>query len=103
MVAFVKASLLGVVALSALALAGCQTTPHTAGPVSSKAVKCNKCEITYVSVPETGSKNRVIGYKNSAKMECPECRTAAQNFFDTGKLVHTCTSCAGTMETCEGH
>ncbi len=103
MVAFFKTSLLSVVALSALALAGCQTTSRMSEPVSSKAVKCNKCEVTYVNVPETSSKNRVIGYKSSAKMECPECRTAAQNFFDTGKLAHACTHCSGTLETCEGH
>lgn len=100
---FIRASVMGLMGLAAVTLAACQTTPSGSAMGSSKAVKCSKCEVTYVNVPTVSDKNRAIGYQTKGKMECPECKTAAENFFATGKLGHSCTHCGTTLETCEGH
>jgi hypothetical protein len=37
-------------------------------------------------------------------MTCPECRTAAENFFATGKLEHACKTCGpDALKVCEKH
>jgi hypothetical protein len=48
-------------------------------------------------------KGRFVGYTSRKVMECPDCKTAVQNFFETGKLEHACTHCQGTMEVCDSH
>jgi hypothetical protein len=88
-------------------VAGCQagatTKPTTAATMSAQtAVTCTKCEITWVRDPQT-QKGRVVGYSSRKVMECPDCRSAAENFFATGKLEHTCKSCGDTMQACEMH
>jgi hypothetical protein len=93
----------------AVALAGCVSgnanPAPTAGavPAAGKAVACSKCQITYVQAPTNDAKGRFYGYTTRKDMECPGCKTAVQNFFETGKLEHTCTHCQGTMEVCEAH
>jgi len=89
-------------------LVGCQSTQathkHEAAVASEQAVKCSKCDVTFVQVPETGGKGRVVGYRTQKSMECPDCRNAVQNFFETGKLTHACKSCGeDTMQLCQGH
>ena len=87
-------------------LAGCQSSnksqPVAASVASTQAVKCSKCDVTWVQVPET-QKGRVIGYSTRKEMTCPDCKDAVQNFFATGKLQHTCTTCGDSMELCQGH
>src|SRR4051794_12911371 len=81
---------------SGLFFAGCAATaPATTAndAVSGKAVTCEKCQVTYAQVPDTAGKSRIVGYKTQKSMECPDCKTAAQNFFATGKLQHTCKTC----------
>ena len=96
-------------ASTALLLAGCASggSPGaagraTAGP-STQAVACSKCKVTYVKVPTNDAKGRFVGYTNRQTMECPGCKTAVENFFQTGKLQHACTHCEGTMEVCNSH
>jgi hypothetical protein len=87
--------------------AGCQSgaqpqSSATTAPAAASAVTCSKCEITWVKSPET-QKGRVVGYSTKPTMECPDCRSAAENFFASGNLQHTCKSCGETMQGCEMH
>ena len=104
-----KTGLMGFGLTAALAVAGCASTgnspaqPAAAGVPSTQAVACSKCQVTYVQVPTNDSKGRFRGYSTRKDMECPDCKTAVQTFFKTGKLEHSCTHCQGTMEVCESH
>lgn len=68
-----------------------------------QGVACSKCQMTWAKIPDTGGKSRIVGYKTSKSMECPDCKTAVANFFSTGKLEHTCKMCGDSMEICETH
>jgi hypothetical protein len=69
-----------------------------------QAVACDKCKVTWRQVPERGGKGRIVGYRTSKSHECPECRSAAENFFSTGKLEHTCKTCGdNALEVCKMH
>jgi hypothetical protein len=98
-------SALGVSAV--LALTGCTSMGGGAQPAAAapttQAVRCSKCQVTYIQVPTNDAKGRFYGYKTRESMECPDCKTAVQTFFETGKLEHSCKYCNGTMEVCEGH
>lgn len=87
-------------------MAACQavgTKGPVTGEVSSQAVRCDKCQITWVKVPTNDPKGRFIGYSDKKVMECPECHSAVANFFSTGKLQHSCNSCGGNLAICESH
>ena len=100
------ASVLGGVTL--FAATGCES--QNAGPAGAKenlvagdAVSCSKCQVTWVKQPITagGGKDwRVLGYTSRKSHECPDCRSAVNNFFATGKLEHTCKTCGDAMEVC---
>ena len=92
-------------AAAGLFVAGCQSGGDraTAEIASTQAVTCDKCKVTYVRVPAHRGKSRTIGYRSVKRMECPECRTAAENFFSTGKFQHTCKICGDSMEICDAH
>jgi hypothetical protein len=69
------------------------------------AVTCAKCQVTWVKQPITtgGGKERVIAYQTRKSMECPDCRTAVDNFFRTGRLEHSCKTCGDQLQACEAH
>lgn len=100
---FVAALTLG----AGLLAAGCQSQPAvhspTGGVVSNEAVMCTKCEVTWTKVPIDGGKGRVVGYSSQRRMVCPDCRTAAENFFRTGKFQHTCATCGDSLQHCKVH
>jgi hypothetical protein len=111
-----KMGLVGLGMTAALALAGCASTGDAgakpasavapsaqAAAPSTQAVACSKCQVTYIQVPTNDSKGRFYGYSNRRDMECPDCKTAVETFFQTGTLKHQCTHCQGNMEVCEGH
>ena len=103
-----KNAFMGLGMSSAVVLAGCASTGANAGPAaaagpSTQAVSCTKCQATYVKVPGSDPKGHFLGYTSRTRMECPDCKTAAQNFFATGQLRHACTHCDGTMEVCDSH
>jgi|GEM_PF-1150167 len=87
-------------------------TVHAGKPVTSSAIDaeqvltCPKCETTWVkeqqSVGSAGRSNTYI-IRNKEKMTCPDCKSAAANFFTTGKLQHACPSCGVDMKVCEKH
>jgi hypothetical protein len=57
-----------------------------------------------VKVPISAGKNKVVGYAGKQSHECPDCKSAAENFFATGKLEHTCKTCgADALQACERH
>ena len=99
-----------VVMVAGLFAAGCQDTGghgnHTAATntgvgASDKAVMCTKCQVTYFQDPV--AKGSPTKYQ-TAKMECPDCRSAAASYFATGKLEHTCKTCGdNALQVCELH
>jgi len=97
---------LGVAMLSALALAGCQSAGaqgSTSNVASTQAVMCPKCQITWVKVPVDNGKGRIVSYTTRKSMECPDCKSAVENFFSTGKLEHSCKTCGSDLQACEMH
>jgi len=97
-------------ALSAgLFAAGCQTDNKPAESSlapSTEGVMCEKCKTTWVKVPVTQSgriSGPVVGYTARSQHTCPDCKTAAENFFTTGKLAHSCKTCGDNLKVCEAH
>jgi hypothetical protein len=65
------------------------------------AVTCDKCKIVVVKDPiRTGYRGQHIIYQEHKRMVCPDCVSAIENFFTTGKLKHTCSHCGGEMTVC---
>jgi hypothetical protein len=96
-----------VVGVAALLAAGCQDTGgghanHMTGAgVSDKAVMCSKCQVTYFQ--DSLGKGSPVKY-TSSKMECPECKSAAENYFATGTMAHACKACGpDALTVCELH
>jgi hypothetical protein len=90
-----------------LLAAGCQsdggTTAAKGNLVAQDGVSCSKCQVTWVKQPITvgGGKDwKVLGYTSRRSHECPDCRSAVENFFSTGKLEHSCKTCGDAMEVC---
>jgi hypothetical protein len=69
-----------------------------------QAVMCEKCNVTWVKSPVANDKGRVIAYKTKKSHECPDCRTAVQNFFKSGEMKHACATCGeDALQKCEAH
>ena len=97
---------LGLALTAGLFAAGCQTADKPAESrlvASDQGVMCEKCKTTWVKVPESTRGLRVIAYTEQKRHTCPDCTTAAQNFFATGKLEHSCKTCGDNMKVCEAH
>ena len=97
----ILAASLGVITI----LPSCQSTaPTTAG---TDAVMCDKCKTVWVmNKPTTlGSPGRMqtVMYRDSKTMTCPECQLAIANFWKTGQMKHTCSTCGGTLAHCTQH
>ena len=103
MISSMKIGMLGLGLCALLALAGCQSA---GGPptheMSTMAARCDGCKVTWVKTP-TYSRTTGMGYHETQKMECADCKDAVSNFFATGKLEHSCKACGGNMIPCEGH
>lgn len=74
---------------------GCATAPVEA---TQTAIMCGKCETAWVSTPHQINKTTV--YRREKRMACPDCDSAARNFFKTGKLEHACKTCGDSLATC---
>ena len=103
-----KIGMLGLGLSALLALAGCQSSNEAAAPpsheMSAMAGHCDGCKVTWVKEQQTDRKGiRILGYRETQKMECPDCKGAMENFFATGKMEHACKACGGNMVPCEGH
>lgn len=92
------------------ALGGCQSAPATGtgenavAEPGEKALACAKCETTWVNVPIRGKAHRIIAYSPRKQMHCPDCVSAAENFFKTGRLEHACATCGpDAMKVCNAH
>src|SRR5438094_444668 len=96
-----RMGLLGLSVGASLLAFGCQSggakSESSESLASTQAVTCDKCEVTWVKVPIQGGKGRIVGYTSRKHMECPMCKDAVTNFFQTGKLEHTCSVCGGNM------
>jgi len=91
----------GVMAGAAVLMTGCSTTCHktdAAMGADDQAVMCGKCQTVWVSRPH--QINKVTVYRKVKTMSCPDCDSAAANFFKTGKFEHTCKSCGDSLMKC---
>lgn len=86
-------------------LTGCasNTPPQSTLAPTTQGVTCTKCQVTWVKIPETNGKGRVVGYSWGQRDTCPDCMDAVQSFFNTGKFQHTCKTCGNSMEICQAH
>lgn len=88
-----------VVVLAGMGLASC-TSLHPAHPTTAEnAVMCDKCKTTWV-VRSSPFGRGIVSYTREKMMVCPHCKSAVQNWLETGELKHRCSHCKGKM-TCE--
>lgn len=97
-----------ILAAMVLHLAGCASKNKPADSslvMTDQGVMCTKCQTTWVREPVTtgGGKSRFVGYTARKAHVCPDCETAVNNFFATGKLEPACKTCGDTMQVCEAH
>ena len=83
----------------AVILSGCSSM-GAGSKADEKAVMCSKCQTVWVSRPNLMGKGQVTAYTKDKKMVCPDCESAAKNFFATGKLQHTCRACGDSLVVC---
>lgn len=106
MISQLKMGMLGLGLSAVLALAGCQSGgAASAAPsheMAADAVHCDGCKTITVRTPVYNGKTMKT-YRESERMQCPDCKDAIENFFSTGKLEHHCKACGGNMVACEGH
>ncbi len=85
-----------------LGLSGCTTANAGANPGSTAtAVLCPTCETVWVR--QRRQINKTTFYTTGKRMSCPECSSAVETFFKTGKLQHTCATCGGNLAPCKAH
>lgn len=98
-----KAKILGVLVLFSAALVGCQANGRTVSMTASgdaKMVVCSQCEVIWVEGLDLNDPYNWT-YKEEKIMKCAGCRSAVENFFETGKLVSSqCESCGGSLKRC---
>lgn len=111
MISQLKMGMLGLGFSAVLALAGCESSGTNASAampsheMAPEAMRCDKCQVTWVKTPYANGRHPgAIGYRDSQKMECPDCSEKMSNFFKTGKIMeHHCNACGGNMAACETH
>jgi hypothetical protein len=70
--------------------------------MSDKGVMCSKCKTTWIKVPETNGKGRVVAMTDQKTHMCPDCMDAVTAYFNTGKLEASCKTCgADAMSICD--
>ena len=79
-------------------VSGCSTTNSKVSKAEQPAVMCAKCETTWMRSPHAMGKTTV--YRRHTKMVCPDCDSAVENFFKTGKFKHTCKTCGDSLMLC---
>ncbi|OGV74124.1 MAG: hypothetical protein A3K19_27060 [Lentisphaerae bacterium RIFOXYB12_FULL_65_16] len=80
-----------------LLLTGCKTATAT---TPEPAVMCSTCQTVWVRRPHTINQ-KITTYTTEKSMRCPDCTSAAANFFKTGKFEHTCKACGDNLQACE--
>ena len=98
----ILAASLGVITI----LPSCQTAAAPATAAGTEAVMCDKCKTVWVNTPVSiGAPGRMqtVMYRDSKTMTCPECQLAIANFWKTGQMKHTCSTCGGTLAHCTQH
>ncbi len=83
---------------------GCQTTSISKKEVSSiseNAIMCAKCKTTWVETENPDGDIEVHTYRSQEVTTCPDCTSAVDQFFKTGKLKHACNSCGDALEHCK--
>jgi hypothetical protein len=107
MISSLKLGMLGMALSALLALAGCASDNVAVTPtheMDPAAMRCDKCQVTWVKSPYNADKRGGIAYRDTQKMTCPDCEERMSNFFKTGKITeHHCNACGGNMTACATH
>ncbi|MFH0879887.1 MAG: hypothetical protein V2A34_09260 [Lentisphaerota bacterium] len=67
------------------------------GSPEERAALCIKCKEIWVTHPQHVGK-AAVSHKRT--MICPDCDSAVQNYFTTGKFEHTCKTCGDALSSC---
>lgn len=101
----IRSTLLGIAALSTLALASCQAPAKCHMPTS--AITCSKCGTVSFMAPSTSALSGGKSYitlKSASRMDCPDCENKVVAWAKGGAFTeHTCKSCGGAMKHCTSH
>ncbi|HBA84088.1 MAG TPA: hypothetical protein DCZ95_08345 [Verrucomicrobia bacterium] len=65
-----------------------------------QAAMCAKCKEIWVIRPHEID-SRATDYQKEKQMACPDCKSAVQSFFTTGKFEHTCKACGDSLSACK--
>ena len=103
----IRSTLLGIAALSTLALVSCQAPAKCHMPTS--AVTCSKCHTIHFNAPGTGvgaagAKGGIVTMRHADSMSCADCESKVVAMLKTGNITqHTCKTCGGTLHHCSTH
>lgn len=99
----IRSILLGIAALSTLALVSCQAPSST----PNSAVSCSQCGTVYFQAPSTSSAPVNKGYvslKPAGVMDCADCENKVVGMINKVSMSeHTCKTCGGTLRHCSRH
>jgi hypothetical protein len=88
-------SLIALIAIASLS--SCQTV--STGGAPKEALTCPKCKM--VAFERVGTIHKEVTILRGETMSCPDCESAARNYFTKGiSLNHTCKTCGVAMVKC---
>lgn len=90
--------------LTGVLLVGCQFADkrESSSSTQARAVVCPKCETVWVEGLDLNDPY-MMTYRPEKVMKCPDCQSAVESFFRTGRLAHTCDTCGGDLKHCTEH
>jgi ribosomal protein L37AE/L43A len=80
------------------AMAAAATKAPEVAVEQEKSVMCGKCRAVWVRRARDTAKTTV--YRREKARQCPDCKSAAANFFATGKWQQTCAKCGESLSEC---
>ena len=67
----------------------------------SDVVTCTRCQTVWVAGSDISYTYEDASYDAEPIHQCQDCRYAVENYFATGKWVHTCGVCGEGLQRCE--
>lgn len=93
---------LAAVTVVATALLGCKSdaSEGLSQPGQPSVVECSECRTIWIDGSETYYTWAESSYESEARHACPDCKSAVENFFRTGRFTHSCTRCGENIRVC---